>query len=335
LSPRLPRIPVRPAAFLGAAGLAFGSALLAVPAHAAPLDGGTGVTGKATAVAAKVDLHVSVLNSITVPVTASLNSVSAPGDADRTLLTAHVKGVHDGRSVQLVKAEVAHSSAKANTSRATGAVKLVGVRAYVPGLPLKPLLKADLLKADASCVQGQKPTASAELENVEVLGKAVDVEKLQGSAGQKIKVPGLGSVDLAVEQVTKTDVTGAATALQLTYTVNPAHLGVVKTSGEITLAKATCATPSGSGEGSNSGTTEASESSSSNATGSTAGSQGAGSGASTSGGTTPQSGGHGSDLAETGASSATTLIGGLGVATLLAGGGTLFLMRRRNAGQRN
>lgn len=321
MSARLPRISVRPTALLGAVGLAFGSALLSVPAHAAPLDGGDGVTGKATAVGAKVDLNVSVLGGIKVPVTASLNAVSAPGNADRTLLTAEVKGMHDGRSVQLVTAKVAHSSAKANTSRAAGAVKLVGVRAYVPGLPLKPLLTADLLKADATCARGQKPAASAELEHVEVLGKPVDVKALQGSAGQTIKIPGVGSVDLAVEQVTKTEDTGAATALQLTYTVNPVHLGVVKTSGEITLAKATCATPSGDANGG------ASSGESGGANGS------AGSGASTGGGTTPQTGGHGPDLAETGASSATTLIGGLGAAALLAGGGTLFLIRRRNAAQ--
>lgn len=316
---------------------------MTIPAHAAPSDGGEGSPGKATAVSVRTDLEVSALGGIKVPVTASLNAVEAPGDADRTLLTADVKGVADGQPVRLVKAEVAHSSAKADASRATGAVKLVGVRAFAPGLPLKPLLKADLLKAEASCVRGQKPAASAELEDIEVFGEPVDVEALESSQSQEIKVPGVGDVDLALEQVTTTEDEGAATALRLSYAVNPLNLGVVKASGEITLAEATCAVP-GAGEETSGGTTGGSEGSSGGESGGTSGTSGTGgtagtggsegsdSGSASGGGVTPQTG-EGTDLAETGAGSATVLVGGLGAAVLLAGGATLFLTRRRSAAQ--
>ncbi|MFR9675748.1 LAETG motif-containing sortase-dependent surface protein [Streptomyces sp. TR02-1] len=313
---------------------------MTIPAHAEPSDGGTGSPGEATAVSATTDLEVSVLGGVKVPVTASLNAVEAPEDADRTLLTADVQGVADGQPVRLVKAEVAHSSAKADASRATGAVKLVGVRAFAPGLTLKPLVKADLLEAEASCVRGQKPAASAELEDIEVLGEPVDVEALKSSQGQEVKVPGVGNVDLELEQVTTTEEEGAATALSLSYAVNPLNLGVVKASGEITLAEATCAMPT-AGEETSGGTTGGSEGSSGGESGGTSGaggaagtggSEGSDSGSSSGGGATPQTG-EGTDLAETGAGSATVLVGGIGAAVLFAGGATLFLMRRRSAAQ--
>lgn len=102
-----------------------------------------------------------------------------------------------------------------------------------------------LLKATASCETGKKPTVKATpADNVTVLGKPVPVN---GPGDQHLEVPGVGTVDLVLENATTTDSTGAAIAFRLKYTVTPAKLGVVKASGEIVPAEATCAMPDGSG----------------------------------------------------------------------------------------
>nr|WP_302622430.1 SCO1860 family LAETG-anchored protein [Streptomyces sp. WMMB 322] len=287
----------RRAALLGTATL-VGGAMISAPAHAAPADGHSGKNGKATAVAARADLNVSVVNAAKVPVRASLNSVSAPQDADETLLTAEVNGANKGQPLKLVQAEVAHSGAKAGTERSVGNVKLAGLRAFAPGLPTKPLVSADLLTATALCKAGEKPTAKADLENVSVLGKPVEVN---GVGSQKVEVPGVGTVDIALEETTTEAASGAATALKLSYEVNPANLNIVKAAGEIVLSEATCETPKGDGGG--------------------AGGNDPG----------PQTGDDDDGgLAETGGNSATPIIAGVG-ALLVAGGGGMYLIRRRSA----
>lgn len=316
----------RSAALLGAASLALGTALTAVPAYAAPADGHSDSTGKATATAARVDLNVSVLNAADVPVKASLNAVSAPKDARETLLTAEVNGAHEGKPVKLVQAEVANSSAKANAQRTAGDVKLVKARVFAPGLVTTPLVSADLLKASAKCVAGKKPVAKADLANVSILGEPVDAGK---PGSQQVEVPGVGTVDIVVEEETTTDSTGAATALSLKYTVNPGKLNVVKATGEIVLAEATCAMPmSSSGGATDGGATEGGATEGGGTEGQTSGgSSGSNEGSGSEGtGTEPQTGG--GDLAETGGNSATPIIAGVG-AVLVVGGGAMYLMRRR------
>jgi LPXTG-motif cell wall-anchored protein len=316
-------VPARPAALLGASALVIGGALVAGPAHAVPADGHSGSTGKATAVAARADLDVSVKGIGDVPVQAVLSDVSAPEDSQQTLLTAKVKGMNKNKPVTLVKAKVADSSAKANAQRSVGEVKLVSVRVYAPGLPANPLLSADLLTATALCEAGKKPTAKAKLaENVSVLGKPVTVN---GPGDQHVKVPGIGTVDLVLEDATTTDSTGAATALRLKYAVNPTALGVAKASGEIVLAQATCAMPGSSDEGGTEG----------NSTdGQSAGSNGAEDGGSTGNQPGTQTGDGGENLAETGGNSATPVIAGVGGALVLGGAG-MYLIRRRKAAQDN
>ncbi|MGP3983079.1 SCO1860 family LAETG-anchored protein [Streptomyces sp. KR80] len=326
-------MPARPAALLGAAALVVSGALSAGPAYAAPTEERSAATGKATAVAARADLDVSVNGVGTVPVKAALNDVSAPEDAERTLLTAEVNGANKGQPLTLVKAEVARASAKGNAQRSVGDVKLVGVRAYAPGLSATPLLSADVLQATASCEKGKKPTAKAALaDKVSVLGTPVTVD---GPGSQHVAVPGVGTVDLVLEEASTTDSMGAATALRLTYTVNPAAIGVVKASGEIVLAEATCTMPGGSGAtdggsdggGSDGGTTDGQSSGGSGSNG------GEGD---DSGGNQPgtQTGDGGGDLAETGSSSATPIIAGVGGALVLAGG-AMYLIRRRSTGQKS
>lgn len=316
-------MPACPAALLGAATLVAGGALAAGPAYASAPADHSGV-GKATAVAARADLNVSVANIGGVAVNTALSEVKAPGDADQSLLTASVKGANKGQPVTLVKAEVAHSSAKANADRSVGETKLVGLRAYAPGLPTNPLLSADLLTATASCEAGKTPTAKAKLaDNVSVLGKPVTVS---APGTQHVEVSGVGTVDLTLEDATTTDTTGAATALRLKYAVNPANLGVVKASGEIVLAGATCTTPPGSDDGGDEGGPSASASPSQSA-GSGGGDEG-----NQPGTQTGDKGAKGDNLAETGSSSTTPIIAGVGAALLLAGG-SVVLIRRRKAAQ--
>ncbi|WP_314176330.1 SCO1860 family LAETG-anchored protein [Streptomyces winkii] len=284
---------------MGAATVMVGGTLATVPAYAASADGHSGSTGKATAAAARADLNVSVANAAKVPVRASLNAVSAPSDAEKTLLTADVKGANKGQPVTLVQADVARSGAKADEQRSIGKVRLAGVRAFAPGLPGKPLLSADLLTANASCRAGEKPTAKSQLEKVTVLGKPVT---LDAGGSKKVELPGLGSVDVSLEQEKTTGSTGAATALKLSYEVNPAKLNVVKAAGEIVLSEATCESPKGGGAGDNEPAPQ---------TGGSSGDDGGG-------------------LAETGGNAATPIIAGVG-AVLVLGGGTMYLIRRRSA----
>ncbi|WP_192583642.1 SCO1860 family LAETG-anchored protein [Streptomyces albicerus] len=341
-------MPARPAALLSLSALMIGGALAAGPAYAVPADEHSGSTGKATAVAARADLGVLVEGVGDVPVKKALSDLSAPGDAQQTLLTAEVNGANKGQPTTLVKASVAHSSVKADAHRSVGDVKLVGVRAYAPGLPANPLLTADLLTATASCETGKKPTAKAALaDNVSVLGKPVPVN---GPGDQHVEVPGVGTVDLVLQNATTTDSTGAATVLRLKYTVTPAKLGVVKASGEIVLAEATCATPDGSGvaqdgsdgdgandDGSGSGVADGGSSddqSSSESTGSK-GAEGAENADAAGNQPNTQTGDDGLSLAETGGNSATPVIAGVGGALLLGGAAAVYLMRRRRTTQNN
>lgn len=283
-----------------------------------------------------------------VPVKKSLNDLSAPGDAQQTLLTAEVNGVNKGQPTTLVKDKVAHSSIKADGHRSVGHAKLVGVRAYAPGLPDTPLLAADLLKATASCETGKKPTAKAALaDNVTVLGKPVPVN---GPGDQHVEVPGVGTVDLVLENATTTDSTGAAAALRLKYTVTPAKLGVVKASGETVLAEATCAMPGvssadhdgsdgsgASGDGSGSGRAEGGSSDGQSSAESAGSKSAEGAESSVAAGNQPntQTGDDGLNLAETGGNSATPVIAGVGGALILGGAAAVYLMRRRRTIQNN
>ncbi|PNG16883.1 SCO1860 family LAETG-anchored protein [Streptomyces cahuitamycinicus] len=340
-------MPARSAALLSVSALAIGGALAVGPAYAVPADEYSGSTGKATAATARADLKVAVEGVGDVPVKKSLNDLSAPGDAQQTLLTAEVNGVNKGQPTTLVKAKVAHSSVKADAHWSVGHAKLVGVRAYAPGLPTNPLLAADLVKATASCETGKKPTAKAALaDNVTVLGKPVPVN---GPGDQHVEVPGVGTVDLVLENETTTDSTGAATALRLKYTVTPAKLGVVKASGEIVLAEATCAMPGASGadhdgsdsdgasgdgsgsgaEGGSSDDQSAAESADPKSAQDTENAIAAGNQPNT------QTGDDGLNLAETGGNAATPVIAGAGGALILGGAAAVYLMRRRRTTQNN
>ncbi|MEW2132418.1 SCO1860 family LAETG-anchored protein [Streptomyces sp. NPDC005435] len=204
--------------------------------------------GHATAVVLRTGLDVSLLHkTVDVPLAVTLNEVEAPGDADRTALTARLDGVNDGRPFSVLGAEVARAHATATAEGAEGSVRLVHARVHVPGLPLLSLIEVGTVTARATCEAGERPEAKANvLGGVTVLGKHVN---LTAGGPSVVKVPGVGEVRLDLSQRHTTSRTAAATALELKVSVNPLRLNVAEVEGTVTLAEATCETPRGGGWG--------------------------------------------------------------------------------------
>ncbi|MEU6244709.1 SCO1860 family LAETG-anchored protein [Streptomyces sp. NPDC047024] len=355
------RMPARRlAAVATVTALTAGPAVLgAGTAHA------TGRHGHASAVVLRTGLDVSLLHkSLDVPLEVSLNEVEAPGDADRTALTARLDGVNDGRPFSVLGAEVAQARATATAERAEGSVRLVHARVHVPGLPLLSLIEVGTVTARATCEAGERPEARANvLGGVTVLGKHVN---LTAGGPTIVKVPGVGEVRLDLSQRHTTSRTAAATALELKVSVNPLRLNVAEVEGTVTLAKTTCETPrgggwGGGGHGGGPGggghddgddgqvppppQTDEPGGDDSEPTESTPPSEG---GTAPSTKPTPPSdsgspapakpatdvkpqGGTKSDLAETGASSSTPYLAGGALALLLLGGGAAVVARRRRS----
>ncbi|GHE10057.1 SCO1860 family LAETG-anchored protein [Streptomyces alanosinicus] len=294
------RMPARRlATALTVTALAAGPVVLgAGAAHA------TGDHGRASAVVLRTGLDVSLLNrSVDVPLALSLNEVQAPQSADRTALSARLDGVAGGKPFTVLGADVAAAKATVTARRAEGSVRLVHARLHVPGLPLLSLIEADAVTAKATCEVGKAPAASANvLGAVTVLGKRVT---LTAGGPTEVKVPGVGEVRLDLARHSTTTRTAAATALQLKVSVNPLKLNVADVEGTVTLAKATCESPTVP------------------PTGHPVPSHDPAAGAK------PQGGVSKSDLAETGSSSATPYIAGGALALVLVGGGAVTVARRR------
>ncbi|MGV9428396.1 SCO1860 family LAETG-anchored protein [Streptomyces sp. NPDC003656] len=347
------RMPARRlAAVATVTALTAGPAVLgAGTAHA------TGRHGHASAVVLRTGLDVSLLHkTVDVPLQVTLNEVEAPGDADRTALTARLDGVNGDRPFSVLGAEVARAHATANAERAEGSVRLVHARVHVPGLPLLSLIEVGTVTARATCEAGERPEAVANvLGGVTVLGKHVN---LTAGGPSIVKVPGVGEVRLDLSQRHTTSRTAAATALELKVSVNPLRLNVAEVEGTVTLAKATCETPrggwgggghGGGGHGHDGGqvppppkTDEPGDDDEPTAStppsdGGTAPSTKPAPSSSDTASPAPAKpatevkaqGGTKSDLAETGASSSTPYLAGGALALLLLGGGAAVLARRR------
>ncbi|MEW2625979.1 SCO1860 family LAETG-anchored protein [Streptomyces sp. NPDC048106] len=306
------RMPVRRlAAAATVAALATAPAVLgAGAAHA------TGNTGRATAAVLHTGLDVSLLDkSVDVPLAVSLNEVKAPRSADRTALSAHLDGVADGDPFTVLSADVARSKATVTDRRAEGSVRLVHAKLHVPGLPLLSLIEVDTVTARATCEAGRAPVADARVVGtVTVLGRRVT---LTAEGPTDVKVPGVGEVRLDLARHTTTSRTAAATALRLKVSVNPLKLNVADVEGTVTLAEATCASPTAP---------PARHPAQSHAPAS-----GTKSEAAPAADVKPQGGASGTDLAETGGSPATPYIAGGAVALLAVGGGTVMVARRRKS----
>ncbi|MEV5984291.1 SCO1860 family LAETG-anchored protein [Streptomyces sp. NPDC052051] len=319
------------------ATVAVATALAAGPAALAGAGpaGATTEHGRAGAVVLRTGLDVSLLNkSVNVPLAVTLNEVQAPQSADRTALSVHLDGVDGGRPFSVLQADVASTKATVTATRAEATTRLAHARVHVPGLPLLSLIEVDGVTSKAVCAAGQKPVASADLLGpVTVLGKKVTVS---ASGTTEVKVPGVGEVRLALSPTHTTTRTAAASALELTVSVNPLKLNVAEVEGKVTLASATCESPAGAPSASSpSQAATAPEPSTAPEKSSTDDTNGTKPKAEPASDVKAQ-GEQGepakeTNLAETGSSSMTPYIAGGAVALLAAGGGAVVLARRRRS----
>ncbi|TLQ46699.1 SCO1860 family LAETG-anchored protein [Streptomyces marianii] len=234
------RMPVRRStAAVVAATLAVGPVALAAPARAAG-----GGDGRSSAVVLRTGLDVSLLNkSVQVPLKTSLNEVQAPASAEKTALAVQLEGVDQGRPFNVLQAEVASAKASADRDSAEGRVELAHAKVHVPGLPRLSLVEIGQVTAEAVCEVGKKPLARSNLlGSVTVLGRKTT---LSTGGPTEVEVPGVGVVTLDLSRTGTTSRTAAATALELKLSVNPLKLNVAEVDGTLTLAEATCETPSG------------------------------------------------------------------------------------------
>ncbi|WP_369252187.1 SCO1860 family LAETG-anchored protein [Streptomyces sp. R41] len=294
------RMPARRFAATAAAGvLAAGPAALAGAgsAHA------TTDHGRASAVVLRTGLDVSLLNkTVNVPLSVSLNEVRAPQSAQKTALTARLDGVDGGRAFSVLRADVATAKATVSAGKAEGSTHLAHAVVHVPGLPLLSLIEVEQVTSKATCEAGKKPVATANLlGGVTVLGKKVT---LSVGGPTEVKVPGVGEVRLDLSKTETTSRTAAASALELTVSINPLKLNVAEVEGTVTLAGATCSSPAAPPAPQTEPAGPASD-------------------------VKPQGAPAEADLAETGGSSVTPYIAGGAVALLAAGGGAVALTRRR------
>ncbi|MDI9889345.1 SCO1860 family LAETG-anchored protein [Streptomyces sp. HNM0645] len=234
------RMPVRRStAAVAAAALAVGPVALAAPARATG-----GGDGRSSAVVLRTGLDVSLLNrSVQVPLKTSLNEVQAPASAEKTALAVQLEGVDQGRPFNVLQAEVASAKAFADRDSAEGRVELAHAKVHVPGLPRLSLVEVGQVRAEAVCEAGKKPLARSDLlGSVTVLGRKTTVST---GGPTEVEVPGVGVVTLDLSRTGTTSRTAAATALELKVSVNPLKLNVAEVDGTLTLAEATCQTPSG------------------------------------------------------------------------------------------
>ncbi|WP_062211032.1 SCO1860 family LAETG-anchored protein [Streptomyces sp. NBRC 109706] len=225
-----------------------GSALLAA-AGTVPASADEGAdqerSGSASATVLRTALEVSLLNGgVSLPLTVVLNEVDATTDgehADETLLTATLDGVDDGQPFEVLRAEVAGSTAEVADTAAHAESSLTDAAVQLPGLSALPLVELDVISARAHCAVGEEPVAETTMPAaVSVLGQEV---ALTSEGRTEVDVPGVGQVTLTLSE-RRTDATSAAaTALDLNVEVNPLDLNVATVTGQVTLAEAACVTP--------------------------------------------------------------------------------------------
>ncbi|MBV7695153.1 SCO1860 family LAETG-anchored protein [Streptomyces sp. TRM70350] len=304
------RMPARrPVAVAVAAVLAAGPAVLAGAGSAYA----TGDQGRASALVLRTGLDVSLLNkAVNVPLAVTLNEVQAPASAEKTALTAQLDGVDGGKPFSVLRADVAQAKATATDEKAQGSARLSNARLHVPGLPLLSLIEVETVTSTATCAAGETPVAESNVAGaVTVLGKKVT---LTAGGTTNVTVPGVGEVRLDLSKRETTSRTAAATALELTVSVNPLKLNVADVQGSVTLAKATCEAPPAP-----------------------TAPQGESAAPSTGTGTDPVSdvraqGAPAQDnLAETGGNAMTPYLAGGALALLVAGGGAVALARRNRS----
>lgn len=285
-----------------AAAVLLGTA--AVPAHATGDDGGKGA---ASATVLRTALDVGLLDKTArVPLEATLNEVhtgDGGGTARKTALTARLDGVENGEPFPVLTARVADAEAGRKENRSWGEVTLADAKVHVPGLPRLSVVELEQVTSRVECVTGRKPQARANvLGTVKVLGERVT---LSAGGPTVVEVPQVGQVRIELSGTETTSDTAAASALDLTVSVDPLNLGVAEVQGTVTVAKATCEAPS-QGEVTTQTVTSPSPSAVPQEPEATE-----------------------TRLAETGGSSATPYVAGGAAVLLVAGGALAHLTRRR------
>lgn len=263
----------------------------------------TGDQGRASAVVLRTGLDVGLLDRTAVPLAVTLNEVQAPRSARQTALTAKLDGVDEGRPFSVLAAEAADARATVTDGKAEASTRLTHAKVHVPGLPLLSLIEVEGVTSEAVCEAGKVPTASSNLLGaVTVLGKKVTVT---AGGPTHVKVPGVGEVRLDLSKNATSSRSAAATALELTVSVDPLKLGVAEVKGTLTLAKATCESPAAPTPSNAPSDAPADD-------------------------TRPQGGpAEEAGLAETGTGSATPYLMAGAIALLVAGGGAVAVARRR------
>lgn len=204
-------------------------------------------------------LHLSGPDGLDVPlVDLSLGKAVAPNaKGDSANFTNSVLRVRDdlistlhlmGPEANLIDADVVSGTARAiggpgGYSQAYATV--ANLRLFLPLLNLpgasadNGILKVDLVSAQATCVPGQKPVASAKMPTtIQLLGHDIPVP-LTGDV--PLSIPGVADIDVHLAPTTTISGAGASSAVEARITLNA--LGLAKVSGAIVLASASCTTP--------------------------------------------------------------------------------------------
>lgn len=326
-------------------------------------------SGTATAVAGKVDLDVQLLNGvlgalqlggpsgIDIPLAnLALGEASAPNaNGDSANSTNSVLRLRDdliaklhlpGPEADLLKADAVSATARVINGPGgyTQAYATVAnLRLFLPLLTLpgasadNGILKVDAVSAQATCLPGQKPSASAKLPTtIVLLGRQIPVP-LSGDIPLDV---GVAKLDVHLSPVSTTDVGGASAAVEARVTVDA--VGLAKVSGAIVLASAACTMPDAAAVGSGGTTSPAAGSKAGGGATTPGGANGAttsgaasatGAVAATSAATSSAPAGNGDQaLAATGASSSLLPIAGIAAVLVIGGAGLLFYLKRKSAG---
>jgi len=363
-----------PLLFASAAALAVTAfSVLPAAASAAPSPS----PGTAKAVAGQVDLDVQLLpavlgglhitgpNGLDLPLAdLALGEADAPNaGGDSANFTNSVVRLRDnlidtlhlpGPEADLIKADAVSGTAR--VIRGSGAytqayATVANMRVYLPLVTLpgasadNGILKVDLVSAQATCVPGQKPVASAKMPTtVNLLGHDIPVP-LTGDVALHL---GVVNADVHLAPVTTTSQAGASASVEARVTIN--GVGLANVSGAVVLASATCTTPgvTAAGGGTTTGPgTPTTTTSSSSAAGGTATTPAKTPTTSAAAKPAGSSGGTGStvpaalsektntgDLARTGANGSMLPVAVIAGVLVLGGAGLMVFLRKKAAGLR-
>ena len=324
-----------------------------------PTSASSSSTGTAKAVAGQVHLDVQLLqgllgglhitgpNGLDLPLAdLSLGEADAPNaKGDSANFTNSVVRLRDnlidtlhlpGPEADLIKADAVSGTARVingpgGYSQAYATV--ANLRLFLPLLNLpgasaaNGILKVDLISAQATCVPGQKPAASAKMPTtIQLLGQDIPVP-LTGEV--KLNVPGVADIDVQLAPNTTITNAGASAAVDAQVTLNA--LNLAKVSGGITLASATCTNPGAATSGS--GTPTGQSSSSNSAVGGTSTSTTGAKPAATTATTAPAALAEkeAGALAHTGANGSLMPIAIVAIVLVAGGAGLLVFLRKKAA----